>query len=176
MKIKKEHCSFVISILSQIVSLILIIIGSININNYRRNPFSPLDYETQKNTSVSVCYNQKCLTNNISCEELNIQFEVYPDYLIFFSGKACDNPLCSISEISKCLDSFISAWKNTYYIQDRIIENGLFKYNIGIIMVCFGIPLFLFSGYIVHHLINKQDRTRFTANQSENSSLELNLS
>lgn len=181
MIIRKEECSFVISILSTIVSLILIIIGSINIDNYRRNPFSHLDYEIQKNSSVSVCYNQKCLVNNISCRELNIQFEARPEYLLFFSEKACDNTLCSISEISNCLDSFIFVWKNTYYIQDRIIENGSFNYNIGIIMICIGIPLCLFSGYIHMKLIKEQDkntqhRTRFIVNQTENSSIELNLS
>ena len=136
-----SYLQVIIFFTTPVVSLILIVIGSINIDYYRKNPFTSLDYDIQKNNSLSLCYIEKCISHNISCPDLNNVFESNPEHLKFFSEKACSSSLCTFSEISSCLDSLISSWSRTYYIGDRVSENGFYKYNTGIIMVVFGVCL-----------------------------------
>jgi hypothetical protein len=152
MKISQSYLHAFILFVGIPVSVILIIIGSININYYRKNPFTDLEYDIQKNNSVSLCYTEKCILYNTSCVELNKEFETHPEYLRFFSEKSCLLPSCTLSEISSCLDSLISSWTRTYYIQDKIGENGLYKYNTGIIMVIFGIFFYFISMCIVRYI------------------------
>jgi hypothetical protein len=48
MKISQSHLHTFILFVGIPVSAILIIIGSININYYRKNPFTDLEYDIQK--------------------------------------------------------------------------------------------------------------------------------